>query len=104
MIKENQQLLNRLNMFSDGILSYLMLPLAYWLRFYILPDGIQTVPLENYLRLGIVFVLIQLFTYAAFGVYQTSRKTRIRDEAATLLRANLLDMLLLLGVLPKRVT
>ena len=29
MIRENQQLLNRLNVVSDGILIYLMLPLAY---------------------------------------------------------------------------
>lgn len=97
MIKENQQLLNRLNVLSDGILSYLMLPLAYWLRFYILPDGIQSVPLDNYLRLGVVFVLTQLFTYAAFGLYQSSRKTRIRDELVTILQASVLDMLLLLG-------
>lgn len=97
MIKENQQLLNHLNVFSDGVLSYLMLPLAYWLRFYVLPDGVESVPLQNYLRLGIVFVLVQLFTYSALGLYQSSRKTRIRDELATILRASVLDMLLLLG-------
>ncbi len=97
MIKENQQLLNRLNVFSDGILSYLMLPLAYWLRFYVLPGGIRVIPLQDYLRLGIAFVLIQLFTYAAFGLYQSSRKTRIRDELVAILRASVLDMLLLLG-------
>lgn len=97
MIKENQQLLNRLNVFSDGILSFLMLPLAYWLRFRVLPGGIESVPLQNYLRLGVVFVLIQLFSYSALGLYQSSRKTRIRDELATILRASVLDMLLLLG-------
>ena len=35
MIRENQKLLNQLNVVSDGILSYLMLPLAFWLRFYV---------------------------------------------------------------------
>ena len=97
MIKENQQLFNRLNVFSDGALSYLMLPLAYYLRFYVLPNGIQTVLLADYLRLGVLFVAIQLFSFAAFGLYQLSRKTRIRDEIAMILRASLLDMLLLLG-------
>ena len=97
MIRENQELLNRLNVISDGVLLYAVLPLAYWLRFNVLPGGIENIPLANYLRLGVAVVLIQLFTNAAFGLYQTSRKTRIRDEAAAIFRAGLLDMLLLLG-------
>lgn len=97
MIRENQQLLNRLNILSDGVLIYLMLPLAYYLRFYVMPDGIENVPLANYLRLDIAVTLIQLFTYAAFGLYQTSRKTKLRDELVHLLEASLLVMLLLLG-------
>lgn len=97
MIKENQQILNRLNVLSDGALSYLMLPLAYYLRFNVLPNGLQTVLFADYLRIGVAFVVVQLFTFAAFGLYQLSRKTRIRDELAKILRASLLDMLLLLG-------
>lgn len=105
MIRENQQLLNRLNVLSDGVLSYLMVPLAFWLRFFVLPDflvlpdGVVTVPLVNYLRMGVPVVLAQLFTNAAFGLYQSSRKTRIRDEMMALLRSAFLDALLLLGVL-----
>ena len=97
MIRENQQLLNRLNVLSDGVLIYVMLPLAFWLRFYVLPGGVITVPLVNYLRLDVFFTLVQLFTFAAFGYYQTTRNVRLRDELSCLLRASLLDMLLLLG-------
>jgi len=97
MIRENQRLLNRLNVLSDGVLIYMMLPLAYWLRFYVMRNGIATVPLSGYLRIGVVITLAELFTYAAFGLYQSSRKTRIRDEVSRLLRASGLDMLLLLG-------
>lgn len=97
MIRENQQLLNRLNVLSDGVLIYLMLPLAYWLRFYVMPDGVVSVPLSGYLSTGVVITLVELFTYAAFGLYQSSRKTRIRDELSKLLHASLLDMLFLLG-------
>ena len=96
MIRENQQLFNRLNILIDGILIYVMLPLAFWLRFSLFP-GTQTVPLTEYLRLGVVFTLAELFTYAAFGLYQSTRKTRIRDELFIILRASVLDMLLLLG-------
>ena len=99
MIRENQRLLNQLNVISDAVLFYVMLPLAYWIRFHVLPNGIVTVPLINYLRLGIVLTILQLFTFAAFGLYQTSRKTRIRTEVTRVFLASLLDMLLLLGAL-----
>lgn len=45
----------------------------------------------------ICFTLIQLFTYAAFGLYQSFRKTRLRDELSWLCRASLLDIVLLLS-------
>ena len=96
MIKENQTLLNRLNVLTDAVLVYLMLPLAFWLRFVSM-DGTVTVPLENYLRIGVVVTLVQVFTYAALGVYQSSRIQRIRTEVTKLLQASLLDILLLLG-------
>ena len=99
MIRENQQLFNRLNVVSDGILIYLMLPLAYWLRFYVMPNGIVSVPLNEIMRVGAVFTMVQLFTYAAFRLYQSNRKTRIRDELIRLLEASLLDALMLLSYL-----
>ena len=97
MIRENQQLLNRLNVVSDGVLIYLMLPLAYWLRFYVMQGGVVTEPLSGYLRVGVAFTLVQLFTYAAFRLYQTTRQIRLRDELRRLLFASLLDALLLLS-------
>ena len=97
MIRENQQLLNRLNVISDGVLIYLMLPLAFWLRFYVLPGGVINKPLASYLTIGIVIALAQLFTYAAFGLYKSQRKVKLRNELSCLWRASLLDMLLLLG-------
>ena len=97
MIRENQQLLNRLNVVSDGVLIYLMLPLAYWLRFHVMRGGIVTEPLSSYLRIGVVFTLVQLFTYAAFRLYQSNRQTGLRRELRRLFAASLLDALLLMG-------
>ena len=99
MIRENQRLFNRLNVVSDGILIYLMLPLAYWIRFNVMPNGIVSVPLRDFMRTGAVFTLVQLFTYAAFRMYQTSRRVRIRDELIRLLEASFLDALMLLSYL-----
>ena len=64
MIKENQALLNRIHILSDGAIVYLTLPAAFWIRFYILPDGIITVPLSRYLILGVFLTVLQLFACA----------------------------------------
>ena len=96
MIRENQKFLNHLNILSDAALIYLMIPLSYWLRFHLF-QGAETIQLPNYLRIGIAITLVSLFTYAARGVYQTSRVLRIRTEVINLLEAGVLNLLLLLG-------
>ena len=99
MIRENQRLLNRLNVISDALILYSLLPLAFWVRFYVLPGGVPTVPLEQYLVLGVALTLAQLFTYAAFGLYQSYRRTPLRRELRRLWWAGALDGALLLSVL-----
>ena len=39
MIRENQRLLNWLNVFSDGVIVFLSLPAAFWIRFFVLPGA-----------------------------------------------------------------
>ncbi len=99
MIKENQALLNRLHVLSDGAILYLSLPIAFWIRFYILPGGQISVPLRQYLVLGVVLTAVQLFAYAAFGLYQSFRKVRLRRELERLWLAGALVLVLLLGFL-----
>ncbi len=96
MIRENQTLLNRLNVLSDALITYTTLPIAYWLRFHLM-SGVKNIQLFGYLRLDVWITLLQIFTLAAFGLYQSTRKTRIRQEVSRVLTACLLDMLLLLG-------
>jgi len=99
MIKENQRLLNRLHVLSDGVILYVSLPVAFWVRFYLLPGGYISVPLSRYLVLGVVLVAVQLFTYAAFGLYQSFRKVRLRRELGRLWPANALVLAVLLSFL-----
>lgn len=97
MIKENQKLLNRFNVISDGVIIYAMLPLAFFLRFYVLPGGVINKPLASYLSIGVVITLIQVFTYASFGLYRSQRKVKLRNELSRLWRASALDLMLLFG-------
>lgn len=99
MIKENQQLLNRLHVLSDGAILYVSLPIAFWIRFYLLPGGIITVDLSRYLVLGLVLTVIQVFVYAAFGLYQSFRKAGLRKELEKMWLAGALVMGALLSFL-----
>ncbi len=96
MIQENQKILNRFHVLSDGAVLFLAFPAAFWIRFYMF-QGEMGIPLRNYLALGAVYTAAQLFTYAAFGLYQSFRRTGLRVELARLWEATALDMLLLLG-------
>jgi len=100
MIKENQRLFNQLNVLSDGIIIFCMLPVAFWIRFYVLPGGVITLPLRNYMVLDLILTAIHLFTYAAFGLYHNSfRMSFLRKELSRLWTASALDMLALLSCL-----
>ncbi len=97
MIKENQKILNYLNVFSDGVIVFPSLLLAFWIRFYVIQGGVITVPLRSYIQFGVGFALVQLFTFATIGLYRSFRNAALRDELFLLWRACLLDVLLLLG-------
>lgn len=99
MIKENQKLLNQLNVLSDGVILFLMLPLAFWVRFFVLPGGQVSVQLGEYLVLDIFLTLASLFTFAAFGLYHSFRRERLRKELSRLWAACALDIGLLLSYL-----
>lgn len=99
MIKENQALLNRLNVLSDGIVIFLMMPVAFWLRFYVMPNGELSVPFATYLVLAVCLSVLNLFTLAVFGMYQSFRKVSLLTEVSRLWLAGLLDMGLTLSYL-----
>lgn len=98
MIKENQKVLNRLHVISDGLIVFLSFPLAYWIR-YVLLAGERGVTLSRYMLLALGYTAAQLFTYAAFGLYQSFRQLRLRHELARLWEASMLDFALLQSLL-----
>ena len=96
MIRENQKKLNDFHVFSDCVILFLAFPVAYWVRFYVF-RGLDVIPLSSYLVMGAVYTALQVFTYAAFGLYKSFRRTSLRKELKLLWEATALDMALLLG-------
>ena len=98
MIRENQRLFNQLHVISDGLLIYPMFPLAFWIRFYVL-GAESSIPLVNYMRLGVFYTVFQLLTFALFGLYQSYRTRKLRLEIRRVVAAVLTDMILLVTAL-----
>ena len=98
MIKENQRILNYIHTLSDGAIVFLSFPIGFWVRFSVF-NGIETVPLRDYLFLALGYTAAQLFTYAAFGLYQSFRRKKLRTELLRLWEATLLDMAVLQSLL-----
>ncbi len=95
MIKENQRILNQINVITDGLSVFCTLLLAFWVRFYLLPGGEISVPFRAYVALGLILIPLYLFSYASFGLYESFRRKRLYQELGRLLTVNALDMLLL---------
>ncbi len=101
MIKENQHLLNRVNTLTDALIIYLMIPVAFWIR-YILQNGIVKVTLREYLILGLYYTVVQIAIFFAVGLYRPYRHVPLRRELIRLLAACCLGFVLLLSWLSLR--
>lgn len=96
MIRENQRLLNQINVLTDGAAVFLLFLAAYWVRFYLLPGAVFSLPFVYYCYLGAAMVPLHLFTYASFGLYESFRRSRLYRELGKLFWANVLDLVLVL--------
>ena len=99
MIRENQKLLNQINVLTDAAILFVSLPLSFFIRFYVLPDGIATVPLSDYLLLDGLLMLTHLLSYASLGLYASFRRASLPDELLRLWFAGVLNITGLLSIL-----
>lgn len=95
MIRENQRLFNQINVVTDALILLLSLPVAFWLRFDVLPNGYPTVPLVDYLKINLWLTVLHLLLFAAFGLYRSFRRTPLRQELPRLWEACLISMAVL---------
>ena len=92
MIKENQRLLNLINILSDAFIILLCLPLAFWVRFSLLPGGTVSVPLGNYITLSFILTASHLLVYASLGLYQFTRRSRLMREIVLLFAGSAINL------------
>ena len=98
MIKENQRLLNQLNVLSDGFLLLLAMLGAYWMRFILL-HGEDSIPGQTYGLLAVLTLILCLSSYAVVGLYGSYRAVRFHKEAQRLFLVTVLDTVILVALL-----
>lgn len=93
MIRENQRLLNHLNMSLDYLLVFLSLPCSFWLRFNLF-KGIPSVPLIRYVQAAFFLAAGQVLIYAFLGMYESVRRKRLYQDLGRIFWANTLGFIL----------
>lgn len=76
MIRENQRLLNQVNMMLDGLIVFASLLIGYWLRFCVL-SGHASVPFSYYVVTAIVIGPVYVAAFAFCGLYESQRSTHL---------------------------
>ena len=93
MIKDNQKVLNRLQVVIDSCLIIAAYHLAYWARFEWLALGKLGNPsLKGYMVYIVTLVPIYLILYRVFGLYGSKRSKSRRAELLALFKANIIGV------------
>ena len=98
MIRENQQLLNQFNVFTDAVAVFLAMLVSYWLRFSLF-RGVKGLPFNYYVWLGVVAAALTLVVFAVAGLYESFRTVRFHVEAGRVAVLELLVALIIMAAM-----
>ncbi len=89
MIKENQNLLNKINALTDVLLLFLSMIISYFIRFKIFYHELDYIKLDIYLTFTLLMVPVYLILYVFFNLYDPVRTTLFSKECSKIIKANL---------------
>ncbi len=101
MIKENQRLLNRIQVVLDGLVMLLCYAVAWFIRFKtgIFPQDLWVLSLRGYMKLLVYILPGFLLLYYMYKLYEPKRVLGRRLEAWRILQANGIGVMVLIVVL-----
>ncbi|OVE67346.1 undecaprenyl-phosphate glucose phosphotransferase [Clostridium diolis] len=99
MIKENQNLLNKINAISDILFLFISMSLAYLIRFYIFSPNTDHIKLITYIEFSIVIIPINLIIFNFFNLYDSFRATSFIKECNQIIKSNTVLTAILLSLL-----
>lgn len=89
MIKENQNLLNKINALSDVLLLFLSMIVSYFIRFTLFYHEEFYITLHTYLKFTLFMIPVYLILYVFFNLYDPVRTTLFSKECSKIIKANL---------------
>jgi Undecaprenyl-phosphate glucose phosphotransferase len=99
VIRENQKYLNTLQILLDMLIVVVSFGLSYYIRFYVMEDGVITLSFRTAMIPVIAMVPIYLMIYSTFDLYNSRRTKLLSKEIYSIVLSNLLGVLLLIVVL-----
>ncbi len=105
MIKENQQLLNRVHVLIDAIVIYLSFNLAYYFRFIcpltsqFFPDAGYARPFMYYQPRLLFIVPFFLILYAIFHLYEPKRHRNESNEIFDVIKATGIGVIIIIAII-----
>jgi Undecaprenyl-phosphate glucose phosphotransferase len=99
MIRENQNLLNKINAITDIMILFLSMTLAYLIRFYVFSPGTEYIKLITYIEFTILIIPINLIVFNVFNLYHSFRTTAFIKECAQIIKSNTILTAILLSLL-----
>lgn len=96
MIRENQKILNNLQIILDLIMVVIALIMAYWFRFMDYEGSYLN--FESYIPTLILLVPMNYFLYYLLGLYEPRRRKNLSMEIIKIIKANFLSMMVLFSL------
>ncbi len=98
MIKDNQNVFNRLMIMIDAAITAASFMIAYFFKFYVLNDGpgVGVLPFSDYVTLMLVTVPLFEVIYYMTGIYAPKRTSHRRFEVYGIVKANTIGMMALI--------
>lgn len=90
MIKENQQILNGINIITDGILLVFAMPLAFLFRSLVMSGYVITYSFNFYMNIGTICAFAALLLYSVFGLYGSFRSKRLLSKLGIIFKCSII--------------
>ena len=88
MIKENQNLLNKINAITDLLILFLSMIIAYFIRFTLFTSDLFYIKLDIYLKFTIIIIPIYIVINIFFNLYDSFRTSSFSNECTKITKAN----------------
>ncbi|MCE5221760.1 MAG: undecaprenyl-phosphate glucose phosphotransferase [Clostridium sp.] len=99
MIKENQNLLNKINALTDIIILFISMVIAYLIRFHIFSPDTKYLKLITYIQYSVLIIPINILVFQFFNLYHSFRSTPFIKECVQIIKSNTILTAILLSLL-----